>query len=136
MKRSRWLWIAVVALLAAVPAPAARAAAQTWTVIAGGRTQDFSVVSNAFHPRTIDIAVGDTVTWEIEWFHHVMFLGGEAFPQLEVKEGDKTYFNPRVFFPVGGNTYDGTAMVNSGVPPQYPKPSRYSLTFPKAGTYP
>jgi plastocyanin len=130
------LCVVVVALLAAVPAPAARAAAQTWTVLAGGSTKDFAVISNAYHPRTIDIAVGDTVSWLIEGFHNIAFLGGQPYPPIDIKEGDKTYFNPRVFFPVGGNTYDGSAFVNSGVPPQFPKPMSYSLTFPKAGTYP
>jgi len=55
--------------------------------------------------------------------------------KLEVKEGDKTYFNPQVFFPVGGNTYDGTSFVTSGVPPDPAKPFSYSLTFTKPGRY-
>jgi len=135
MKRVAWLCVVLVALLTAMPAPAARAAAQKWTVIAGGATKDFSVVSNAYHPRVVDIAVGDTVTWLIEWFHNVTFLGSQAYPSIDVKEGDKTYLNPRVFFPVGGNTYDGTEFVNSGAPPQYPKHAAYSLTFTKAGQY-
>lgn len=133
--RTSALLVAVLALLVAVPAPNARAAAQTWTVIAGGSTKDFSVVSNAYYPRALDIAVGDTVTWLNEGFHNVTFLGGQAYPPLEVKEGDKTYLNPRVAFPVGGNVHDGTQFANSGVPSEYPKPATYSLTFTKPGRY-
>jgi plastocyanin len=95
MKHSAWLCVVLAILSLARPAPTARAAAQTWTVIAGGSTKDFAVVSNAYHPRAIDIAVGDTVKWVIEGFHNVAFLAGQPFPPLDVKEGDKTYFNPR-----------------------------------------
>ena len=136
MKGSRWLCaMLLVALLLATPAPNARAAAQTWTVIAGGATKDFAIYSNAYHPRAVDIAVGDTVKWVFEGFHNATFLGGQPYPPLEVKEGDKTYFNPQVFFPVGGNTYDGTSFVTSGVPPDPAKPFSYSLTFTKPGRY-
>ncbi len=128
------LCVVVLALLAVGPAPTVRAA-QKWTVVSGGGTKDFSVVSNAYHPRALDIAVGDTVTWLNEGFHNITFLGGQAYPPLEVKEGDKAYINPRVAFPVGGNTHDGTQFLTSGVPPQFPKPATYSLTFTKAGRY-
>jgi len=131
----RWLYaVLLAALLLAMPAANARAA-QTWTVIAGGSTKDFSAVSNAYHPRALDIAVGDTVTWVIEGFHNITFLGGQTYPPLDVKEGNKIYANPRVFFPVGNQTHDGTQFANSGVPPQYPKPATYSLTFTKPGRY-
>jgi len=86
------LLVVVLALLLATPAPNARAAAQTWTVIAGGSTKDFSVVSNAYHPRALDIAVGDTVTWLNEGFHNITFLGGQAYPPLDVKEGDTVLY--------------------------------------------
>lgn len=121
-----------------LPAATARAAGQTWTVVAGGATKDFSIWSNAFHPRKAEIAVGDTVVWKYEGFHTVTFLGGEAFPPLTVQEGDRTYFNPRVFFPVGNNTYDGTGYHNSGTPPEDLaafKTLTYRLTFTKPGTY-
>lgn len=124
--------------LAAVSAPIAEAHS-TWTVIAGGGTRDVSVVANAFFPRTIEVTVGDTVTWKFQGFHNVVFLGGEQPPSLEVQEGNKTYFNPRVFFPGGGKTYDGTGYHNSGVPPDDPQAAAkfaYPLTFTKAGSYP
>ncbi len=134
----RVLVAAFAASLLAVTAPAAQAA-RTWTVIAGGGTKDVSVVANAFFPRTIEVAVGDTVTWKFQGFHNVVFLGGTQPPSMEVQEGGKTYFNPQVMFPAGGKTYDGAGYHNSGAPPEDPKTAAkfgYSLTFTKAGTYP
>lgn len=108
------------------------------TVIAGGTTKDYGVWSNAFNPRKIEVATGDTVVWKFAGFHTVTFLGGTQFPSLTVPEGDRTYFNPRVFFPVGGRTYDGTGYHNSGTPPEnsaaFAKLT-YALTFTKPGTY-
>ncbi len=72
---------------------------RTWTVIAGGGTPDLAVVSNFFHPRTIEVAVGDTVRWRFQGFHTVTFLSGQRTPEVEVREGDKTYINPRAIFP-------------------------------------
>ena len=50
------------------------------------------------------------------------------------------YFNPRIAFPSGGNTYDGTGFVNSGILLFTVKPGStaapmFHLTFTKAGTY-
>ena len=126
------------ALSQAAIAPAPAQAARTWTVLAGGATRDVSVVANAFFPRTLEVAVGDTVTWKFQGFHNVAFLGGEKPPALEMREGDKSYINPQVAFPVAGKTYDGTGYHNSGAPPEDPKAMAgfgYALTFTKAGSY-
>lgn len=125
----------VAVMLTAATAVPAAGAKRTWTVIAGGSTRDMSVVSNAFHPRTIEIAVGDTVSWQIQGFHNIAFLGGTPFPPLEIEEGGKTYVNPQVLFPAGGPTYDGVGYRNSGVPTDPSQPFSYSLTFTKPGTY-
>lgn len=131
--------IMAAALCAAVAViPAQAAASRTWVVLNGGSVKDSSVVSNSFRPRTIDIAVGDTVTWRFlaPWtIHTVTFLSGVQPPQPVVQEGGKTYHNPEIFFPVGGKTYDGTGVANSGVPPDPTKAFSYSLTFTKAGTF-
>lgn len=113
-------------------------AKQRWTVIAGGGVQSTMVVSNAFSPRIVEVAVGDTVTWTFQrpWaFHTVTFLSGAKPPEPLVKEGDNLYDNPRNAFPAGSTTYDGTGYHNSGVPPDPAKPFSYSLTFTKAGTF-
>lgn len=137
MKRTALVSVLLLlGLSLAVISPPPAEAHRTWTVLGGPwGPKDFSVVSNAFHPRTIEVAVGDTVTWQVQGFHTVSFLSGQQPPQLEVREGDKTYFNPQAFFPAGGKTYDGTGYRNSGAPPEFPKPFAYSLTFTKAGAY-
>lgn len=119
-------------------APSAQAAPRTWTVLVGGGIKGTAVVANRFSPRRIEVAVGDTVTWQFQqpWtIHTVTFLSGSQPPEPVVQEGDKLYHNPRIFFPAGGKTYDGKGYVNSGVPPDLSKPFSYSLTFTKAGTY-
>lgn len=123
-----------------VPLPPA-VAKQAWTVIAGGGTKDFSVVANAFYPRSLEIATGDTVTWQFKWFHNVAFLSGGKMLPAEVEEGGKIYLNPQVAFPAGGREYSGTGYFNSGVPVgragegERGKPFSYSLTFTKPGQY-
>lgn len=132
-----FLCIASLIFCLTVSGAPARGANQTWTVIAGGGVPGASVVANSFQPRTIEIAVGDKVTWTFAqpWgVHSVTFLGVEKPPEVDIREGDKTYFNPKAFFPVGGNTYDGTSYVNSGFQRRGAS-APYSLTFTKAGTH-
>jgi plastocyanin len=130
--------LVVVALSPMAIAPKAAQAARTWTVIAGGGTRDASVVANAFFPRTIEVAVGDTVAWKFEGFHQIAFLGGTPMPPLTVQDGNKMYVNPQVAFPAGGRRYDGMGYHNSGLPPEDPQGMMkfgYALTFTKEGTY-
>lgn len=74
---------------------------------------------------SVTVGVGSTVTWtnlDTNLPHTVTFAPvGQAFPTMDP-------FSP----PSGGNTYDGTALVNSG--PLFGGQS-FSLTFTKAGTY-
>jgi len=128
----------ILAAWSASPGAPALAAARTWTIVAGGATKDYGVWSNAYHPRRVEIATGDTVVWKFAGFHTVTFLGGETFPGLTVQEGDRLYLNPLVAFPAGGKTYDGAGYHNSGVPPEDPAAFgklTYALTFTKPGTY-
>lgn len=139
MKKTGYLLVIVALTLSlSLPAIPAQAAKQTWTAIAGGLSKDGAINLNAFFPHTVEIAVRDTVRWKFEEFHTVTFLSGEQPPPFEVEEGGKRYFNPQVFFPAGGTTYDGTGYRNSGAPPLDPAAIpkfRYSLTFTKAGEY-
>jgi plastocyanin len=125
---------AVLLMLGASALPLRATAATTWTVIVGGHPADNSIYANGFYPRELTIQVGDTVTWQFEGFHNVAFLSGGTRPQFAVKDGDKMYGNPKVFFPAGGDTYDGIGFRNSGTP-QGDKPFSYSLTFTKPGRY-
>src|SRR5439155_20361959 len=131
-----WLWLTYL-LGAALASPTRPRAASTtpWTVIVGGATADTSIYANAFFPQTIEVGVGDTVTWTFEGFHNVAFLSGGAAPSFGVPEGDKTYWNPQVLFPAGGRSYDGTGYHTSGLPGPDGRLS-YTLTFTKPGRYP
>lgn len=149
------LMLLVLALTLSI-APIARAQ-RTWTVIAGGATKGWAIQAQGFFPRTIDVAVGDTVRWQFEEYHTVTFLSGQQQPRNFVLEGGVRYVNPQVFYSFGGKTYDGTGYRNSGTPPPpkvvpgegdaligyylgetlrstYAK-HRYMLTFTKPGTY-
>ena len=132
------LVLALILTGGSVPSTPAFGAARTWTVVAGGTNRDFSVWSNAFHPRKIEIATGDTVVWKFAGVHNVAFLGGDKFPALFVADGDRLSFNPLVAFPAGDTTYDGTGYHNSGMPQDNPAlfaQHTYTLTFTKPGTY-
>lgn len=136
MNRSIAVLVCIVLLLLSLPVvPARGAGGRSWTVIAGGVTKDMAVFLNAFFPRSIDVAVGDTVTWQFEGFHNVAFLGGTPMPSLVHPEGTSLVFNPQVVFPAGGRAYAGTGYVNSGLPLDPAKPFSYVLTFTKPGTY-
>src|SRR4029079_13031283 len=53
----------------------------------------------------------------------------------EPEAGPKMILNPVVAFPQGGESYDGTAYVNSGIDVFRDPTQPYTLTFPTAGTY-
>lgn len=128
-----WLTYLFSALLATTSLT--RSASPTrWTVIVGGASADTSIYANAFFPQTIEIGVGDTVTWTFEGFHDIAFLSGGAAPPFAVPEGNKMYWNPLILFPAGDSTYDGTGFHGSGVPGPDGKLS-YTLTFTKPGRY-
>ncbi len=129
----------VVALVVTALIPTAPVrAAQTWTVLAGGGTKDTAIIANAFYPRTLEVGVGDTVSWKFLGFHNVAFFGGGAPVPLVVQEGKQMYINAQVMLPMGGHTFDGMGYHNSGAPPEDPAGMAkfgYSLTFTKPGTY-
>lgn len=101
--------------------PAVHSSGITWQLQAGGARQDGALQALAFLPHTITIDEGDTVTWTVAGeVHTITFLGNNAAPP-----GDPTV-------PQGGNTYDGTQFISSGI---LPPGQTYSVTFTKAGTY-
>ncbi len=101
--------------------PAVHSAGVAWQLQAGGARQGGALQALAFLPPTITIDEGDTVTWTVAGeVHTITFLGNNAAPP-----GDPTV-------PQGGNTYDGTQFLSSGI---LPPGQTYSITFTKAGTY-
>jgi len=124
-----------------------------WIVQAGdgpaaGNNPANNTVNDSFYPRHLTVHVGDTVEW-IGGFHTVTFGPEATIQQLEksvfmpvpqTSGPPKLVFNPKVAFPSGGSTYDGSSFVNSGVlalntPPNSKAPPSFKLTFTKVGTY-
>src|SRR4030067_1049697 len=116
MKRHVALLMGLALLVLSTAAMPAAGAKRTWTAIAGGGTQDQSIVLNGFYPRTLEIAVGDTVTWQVFGFHNIAFPGGQQMPRLEMMDGDKVFIDPRVIVPAGGARFDGMGYHKSGLP--------------------
>ncbi len=146
--------------LGALAVPAA-ASANTQLVWAGGDPgfqqtigNNYGGEANAFFPQRATIHVGDTVEWQgmSIGFHSVDIPGrtGDDLPLL-IPQGPVTGvndaagnpfwfnglpnvgFNPALFAPIGGNTYDGTERVASGLP--LGPPASYKVTFTKPGVY-
>jgi plastocyanin len=102
----------------------------------------------AFFPQRLTIHVGDTVEW-MGFFHTVAF-GPEALrdqlekqfvmPKPQTSGPPLLTLNPKVAFPSGGSTYNGTGFVSSGIlflraPQNSMAPPTYRLTFTRPGTY-
>ena len=107
-----------------------------------------NTTNDAFYPHVLTIHAGNTVEW-IGGFHTVSFGPQALLTQLAKsfimpvpqKSGPpKLALNPKVAFPSGGSTYNGTGFVNSGIlalnaPRGSKAPPSFKLTFTKAGTY-
>jgi plastocyanin len=99
---------------------------QSWTVQAGGSAQNEALQALQFYPSTITIDAGDSITWTYPAGepHTVTFLGPKSSPPPPN--------DPSVSAPAGGATYDGSTYTSSGF---ILGGGKYTLTFPKAGTY-
>lgn len=143
-----WLLLAIAlvsvgayasAIVFSPPSPAlAQAAPTTWTVYAGfgvsetGRPaterREFVAYSNDFQPRPLEIRVGDTIEFQNNGFHTIT-LGRDRIDPFDPSTGIP---NPEVAFPEGGNVYDGSGVVNSGI---LEGPAVFPVTFTKPGQY-
>ena len=161
MKRKIGVCVSACALTAVFALPAT-ASARTHLVWAGGTpsfqnalfTKNFSE-ANDFFPHSVTIAQGDTVEWQgmSIGFHSVdlaakgssdlpLFLPtGSTASGVKDAAGNPFWFNgqpnmgfnPALFAPSGGNTYNGSARADSGLPLGPPTP--FKVTFTKPGTY-
>lgn len=99
---------------------------QGWAVSAGSSSANEALQALAFYPSSITVDAGDTVTWTSPTAE----VHSISFPvpgQTPVPVTD-----PTAPLPAGGTTFDGTAYVSSGF---IAGGAKYSLTFPKPGTY-
>lgn len=113
-----------------------RAQPATWKVLVGADTPDHALQGQDFFPHTITIKAGDTITWakNVVLEHTVSFLSGATPPEIALPQPDhRVLFNPKVAFPQGGSSYDGTGVVSSGVIEESGK--TYKLTFTSPGRY-
>lgn len=101
---------------------------------------------NAFLPRDLAIAVGDTVRFDYtsrdpEVPHTVSFASGGEVPEFILVEGGEAgpptiVLNAEYIVPAGGPTYSGVGFVNSGLMDAAPdSPKSFELTFDTAGAY-
>ncbi|HLH74190.1 MAG TPA: plastocyanin/azurin family copper-binding protein [Chloroflexota bacterium] len=112
-------------------ATALTAGAASITASAGGATPDQTVQLMQYFPGTLTIGVGDTVTWTMNATEpHTISFGKPPFPPG----------SDQAFAPAGGNSFDGTNFVNSGLlfaanaaPPG--AATKFSLTFTQPGTF-
>lgn len=131
----------------------AQAAPQTFPVLMGAEYfteegEKSSWFAYRFYPNILTVNVGDTITFKQNSGidpHTATFMGPvKEIPGLFAapdgpQQGpppSKLEVNPMVLFPVGGQTYDGSAFTSSGaMAADIPGPKEYSLQFTKAGTY-
>ena len=122
-----------------LPRPATTTVYQVRSGYDDGSARD---TATSFFPEHLTIHVGNTVIWT-PGFHNVVF-GPDAYlaqlratfvvPRPQTQGPPLLTLNPKVIFPYGGPTYDGTGVVNSGLLVS-PKPHTFSLTFTKPGIY-
>jgi plastocyanin len=115
----------------------------TWNAQAGGGVGAADVLS--FLPATIKINTGDSVKWTNPTATpHTITFGAapELFGTTPNVEGETPSelqtFTPGAVFPSGGNTYDGSAPVHSGIidaAGDFPAGTNFTLKFTKAGRY-
>ena len=127
---------AALAAGALVPTVVAADTSVVWQAAVGASSKDEAVQVNAFLPRDITVDAGDTLQWNLRSgeFHTVTFLSGGTPPPLIIAPGGVPQINPVAAAPAGGNTYDGTGFVNSGL--LAAPGATFSLQFTKAGSYP
>jgi plastocyanin len=123
-----------------------------WKVRVAGMEMENLIDLQAFFPQEITINAGDAIYFEFPTppgAHTVTFLSGQEVPPIFIPDEagatpvasppagpPKLIINPDAAFPSGGNTYDGTGFVNSGLDLiRLPSDPPYMLTFTTPGTF-
>jgi plastocyanin len=128
---------------------------RVWRVQVAGGTMDEGIELMRYFPSEITINAGDAIYFDFspgmpEIPHTVTFLASEEVPELIIPEpvagtpsangtpapgGPRLMLNPVAAFPAGGETVDGSTVVNSGLDVLRPPDTFFTLTFPTPGTY-
>lgn len=133
--------VLAVALAALTSAAFAQQRPTTWSVSVGSEAtatgmppmgpEDLMVASNDFGLTRLEIRVGDTIEFRSNAFHNVAIGRDRVAPFLFTEAG--LIPNIEALLPSGGNTVDGSGVVNSGF---LEGPATFSATFTRAGQYP
>lgn len=91
--------------------------------------QDLFVASNDFQPRPLEISVGDSVEFINGGNFHTVAIGRDRLPPFEMPS-----FVPNlaVAVPMGGNSFDGSRVVQSGF---MEGPGTFKVTFTQPGEF-
>ena len=121
---------------------------RVWRVQVAGDNEAELLEFMTFFPRELTINAGDSVFFDFKGHHAphtVTFLSGEEAPKLIVPSADsgttaageppEIMFNPAAAFPGGGDTYDGTGVLNSGLNVLFPPDQVFTVTFTSPGTF-
>lgn len=149
--------VAVIALAAPAAGQAATRTVQSGPFGPQARQfQDAFGDANAYFRRTTTIHRGDRVRWKINGFHTVTFVptGGPPPPLIEPDPstpvagvndaaGNPFWFNsqpslalnPDAALKQGGNRFDPSELMNSGLPLAQGPPPPYRLRFRRTGTF-
>jgi plastocyanin len=115
----------------------------------------YSPDGDAFYQQKITIAAGDKITFIRDGFHSADFPGksGKDLPLFITGGTNGTIndfggtpfwfsgktpvvmFNPALFAPSGGNVYNGTKRVDTGIPGGSGAPKPVTIAFTKPGKY-
>jgi len=124
--------------------PAYASTPQNYNVLIGAENTSKGVTISSFFPHTVQIHVGDTITWKINSHepHTVTFLAGSTLQPLFIPAptgmASPLQINPQAFFTIAPSNrlYDGTTYVNSGfMTLDSAANTTFHLTFTRAGTF-
>lgn len=108
-----------------------------WSVSETGRPptgpQEILATSNDFQPRPLEINVGDTIEFMNDPFgFHTVALGRGRLDVFTGIGPQGPIPNPDAAFPKGGDSFDGTGVVQSGI---MQGPATFKVTFTRAGDF-
>ncbi len=118
-----------------------------WRVKVGEMQMEEKTEYHAYFPGEITINEGDAIWFDFGMglaFTPPAFFPAVKFLQIIIPDPEQAtptagpptvILNPAVVFPAGGDTYDGTGYVSSGIDVFRDPSQAYVLTFTKAGSY-